>query len=179
MLSSKHNMRYFKKFAKNKCVYDCEIVWDCVIVWLIVMKIGPKMKNGSLKYDMNRTRARHGNKCTKYEMRFSKTMVMCNKQHLSKIWSKSHGKVKQHWGWVEKKRCLQKKACILKYFDIFTGKNLCWNLLDKVAGLKDTTCNFKKRLQHRCLPVNIANILRTRILKNICERMLLKLPIYI
>ena len=113
MLSSKHNMRYFKKFAKNKCVYDCEIVWDCVIVWLIMMKIGPKMKNGSHRYDMNRTRARHGNKCTKYEMRFSKTMVMCNKQHLSKIWSKSHGKVKQHWGWVEKKRCLQKKRVFL------------------------------------------------------------------
>ena len=34
-------------------------------------------------------------------------------------------------------------------------------------------CNFiKKRLQHRCFLVNIANFLRTPILKNICQRML-------
>ena len=41
------------------------------------------------------------------------------------------------------------------------------------------TCNFiKKRLQHRCFPVNIANLFRIPILKNICEWLLLKqLPI--
>ena len=33
------------------------------------------------------------------------------------------------------------------------------------------TCNFiKKRLQHKCFPVNIAKFLRTPILTNICER---------
>ena len=31
------------------------------------------------------------------------------KQHLSNIWSTIHEKVKQHWGWVEKKSCLPKK----------------------------------------------------------------------
>ena len=31
----------------------------------------------------------------------------------------------------------------------------------------------KKRLQHRCFPVNIAKFLRTTILKNICERLFL------
>ena len=36
-------------------------------------------------------------------------------------------------------------------------------------------CNFiKKRLQHRCFPVNIAKCLRALILKYICERLLLK-----
>ena len=36
------------------------------------------------------------------------------------------------------------------------------------------SCNFiKKRLQHRCFLVNIAKFLRTPILKNICERLLL------
>ena len=36
-------------------------------------------------------------------------------------------------------------------------------------------CNFiRKRLQHSCFPVNIAKILRTHILKNICERLLLE-----
>ena len=28
------------------------------------------------------------------------------KQHLSNTWSSIHEKVKQHLGWVEKKRCL-------------------------------------------------------------------------
>ena len=36
------------------------------------------------------------------------------------------------------------------------------------------TCNFiKKRLQHKCFPVNIARFLRKPNLKNICERLLL------
>ena len=30
-------------------------------------------------------------------------VVICTKQHLSNIWSSVHEKVKQHWGWVEKK----------------------------------------------------------------------------
>ena len=32
----------------------------------------------------------------------------CIKQHLSNIWSSNHEKVKQHWGWDEKKRFLLK-----------------------------------------------------------------------
>ena len=48
------------------------------------------------------------------------------------------------------------------------------SLFNKVAGLQ--CCNFiKKRLQHRCFPVNIAKFLRTAILNNICERQLLYL----
>ena len=31
------------------------------------------------------------------------------KQHLSNISSSIHGKVKQHWGWVEKKALLMQK----------------------------------------------------------------------
>ena len=34
---------------------------------------------------------------------------------------------------------------------------------------------MKKKLQHSCFPVNIAKFLRTPILKNICERLLLDL----
>ena len=48
------------------------------------------------------------------------------------------------------------------------------SLFDKVAGLQD--CSFiKRRLQHRCFPVNTANFLRTAILKNIWECLLLYL----
>ena len=35
------------------------------------------------------------------------------KEHLSKTWSSIHEKVKQHWGWVEKKRSLLKKSVYL------------------------------------------------------------------
>ena len=34
------------------------------------------------------------------------------KQHLSNIWTSIHEKVKQRWGWLEKKRLGYKKACI-------------------------------------------------------------------
>ena len=64
-------------------------------------------------------------------------------------------------------RCSLRKA-VLERFTAFTGKQLYWSLfLIKF--------NFiKKRLQHRCFPVNIAKILKTPILKSICERLLLR-----
>ena len=47
------------------------------------------------------------------------------------------------------------------------------SLLNTIAGLQP--CNYiKKYLQHRCFPVNIVKFLRTSILRNICEQMLLK-----
>ena len=46
------------------------------------------------------------------------------------------------------------------------------SLFDKVAVLQPI--NFiKKRLQHRCFPVNIEKFLKTSILKNICKWLLL------
>ena len=53
------------------------------------------------------------------------------------------------------------KICVLKIFPVFTGKHLCWRLfLIKLQAFQ--TYNFiKMRLQHRCLPVNIAQFLRT------------------
>ena len=63
------------------------------------------------------------------------------------------------------------KNAVLKIFAKYTKKRLCWTLfLNKNAGLQ--YWNFiKKRLQHRCFPVNIAKFLRTSILRNICERL--------
>ena len=74
---------------------------------------------------------------------------------------------------IMNKRCSIKKT-LLKNFAMFTGKHLCWNLcFNKNAGLQ--TCNFiKKRLQHRCFLDNTAKFLRTAILRNICERLLLR-----
>ena len=61
-----------------------------------------KMKNRSNGYDITRPRPRHGHKYTIYKMCLSLMMAICIKQH----WSSNYEKVKQHWGWVEKKRCL-------------------------------------------------------------------------
>ena len=36
-------------------------------------------------------------------------MVIYIKQHLSNIWNSVYEKVKQHWGWVEKRALLIKK----------------------------------------------------------------------
>ena len=52
------------------------------------------------------------------------------------------------------------KIDVLKNFTILAGKHLCQSLFNKVLGLQ--SCDFvKKRLQHRCFPVNIMEFLRT------------------
>ena len=58
------------------------------------------------------------------------------------------------------RRCSIKQA-VLKYFAMFTGKHLRWSLK-----------YIKKRLQHRCFPVNIAKVWRAPILKNGCSWMM-------
>ena len=56
------------------------------------------------------------------------------------------------------------KTLFLKFFAIFTGKHLRWSVfVNTVAGPKP--CNFiKKRLQHRCFPVNIAKMFKNNFL---------------
>ena len=48
---------------------------------------------------------------------------------------------------------------------------MCWSLF----VIKLQSFRPKKRIQHRCFPVNIAKFLRAAILKNLYERLLLKL----
>ena len=92
-LSSKKKIGHIlKNKQKDKCVCIYEIIW------LIIMKVKMKMKNWSHRYDINRTRSRHGHKYSKYKRMM---MLICSKQHLSNIWSWIHAKVKQHWGWIE------------------------------------------------------------------------------
>ena len=64
------------------------------------------MKTRSHRYDINRPRSRNEHRYSKYKKYLFMMMLMCVKHHLSKIWSSIHEKVKQHWGWVGKKRCL-------------------------------------------------------------------------
>ena len=46
-------------------------------------------------------------------------MVICIKQHLSNIRSSILEKDKEHWGWVEKKRCLWKSVYIWNQESIY------------------------------------------------------------
>ena len=53
------------------------------------------------------------------------------------------------------------KKGVLRNFAKSTGKHLCQSLFfNKVAGLRPETL-LKKRLWHRCFPVNFAEFLRT------------------
>ena len=84
------------------------------------------------------------------------------------------GRIMQN-AWVLRRshqRCSIKKAGF-KNCAIFTGKHLHWSsFLIKLQNFTPTTL-LKTKLQHRCLPVNIANFLRTAILKKICKSLLL------
>ena len=69
-------------------------------------------------------------------------------------------------------RCSKEKR-VLKIFAKFTGKHLFQSLFfNKVAGLRPATL-VKKRLWHKYFPINFPKPLRTPILKNVCERLLL------
>ena len=60
------------------------------------------------------------------------------------------------------------KKAVLKKFAVFTGKHLCWNLFfNKNASLQGP--NFIKK--------GLEKFLRTPILKNICERLLLRVSL--
>ena len=111
-------------------------------------------KNRSHRYDINRLRSRHGLNYTKFKICLSIVMAICIKQHLSNIWGSVHEKVKQHWGWVEKKRCIQKNACI------FFAKTTALNYFRKQVPLqkfdemyissKITWRNPKRSFNSRC-----------------------------
>ena len=63
------------------------------------------------------------------------------------------------------RRCSVRKD-VLRNFEKFTGKHLCQSLFfNKVVGLRPATL-LKKRLWHRCFPVNFAKFLRTPFLQN-------------
>ena len=91
-----------KQKNKHVCIHE--------IMQLIIMKMKTKMKIDSRKYGINRPRCRHGHKYSKYMKRLSIMMLICIKQHLSKIWSSVYENVTQHWGWVEK-NVAYKKGC--------------------------------------------------------------------
>ena len=82
----------------------------------------------------------------------------------STMWPINIGDPQWRWTEVVTHRCSVRKN-VLKSFTKFTGKHLCLSLFfGKVAVLHPATL-LKKRLQHRCCPVNIATFLRTPFLR--------------
>ena len=68
------------------------------------------------------------------------------------------------------RRC-SKKTGVPQHFAKLTRKHLPQSLfLNKTAGPRTATL-IKKRLWHRCFPVNFIKTLRAPILKNVCERL--------
>ena len=81
------------------------------------------------KSNENENKIRIGYKHTKYKICQS-TMMVILKQHLSNTWSSIHEKVKQHWGWVEKRRCF---PCLYKCMD---------SAIDTLSQCTDTQSYF-------------------------------------
>ena len=104
ILQTRYHPKIMGHILKNKRNNKCVCINE--IIRLIVMKMEMKMKKESHRYDINRRRSRHGHKHRKYKKYLRMMMLICIKQHLSNTWTSIHEKVKQHWGWVEKKRCL-------------------------------------------------------------------------
>ena len=70
------------------------------------------------------------------------------------------------------RRCSAKKGAVLKKFAIFTGKYLCWSLFSmNVQALGPAS--LLKGTPTRSFPVKFLKFLRTPILKNNCEQLLL------
>ena len=63
------------------------------------------------------------------------------------------------------------KKGVVRNFAKFTGKHLCQSLFFNIVA----ATILKKRLWHRCFPVNSAKFLRTTFLKNTSGRLLLDL----
>ena len=61
---------------------------------------------------------------------------------------------------------------VLRNFAKFTGKHVC--PFDKVEGLRPANL-LKKRLWHRCFPVNFAKFLRTPFFTELLLRLLLSI----
>ena len=65
------------------------------------------------------------------------------------------------------------KKDIPKKFAKFTGKHTCAKVSFLIKLQESTATLLKKRLWHRCFPVNFAKCLRTPFLQNITGRLLL------
>ena len=76
----------------------------CLNSWDYVINHNDNEDENEERWHRHVNKPRHGLKYSENKKCLSMMMLVCIKQHLSNIWSSIHEKVKQHWGWVEKKR---------------------------------------------------------------------------
>ena len=93
------------------------------------------------------------------------------------LWTNNETHTLFHFSYYSRsshRKCSIRK-CVLRNFIKFRGKHLCQSLFfNKVAGLRSATL-LKKRLWHRCFPVNFAKFLKTPFSHNTSGRLLLLL----
>ena len=87
-------------------------------------------------------------------------------------------KIQKQLAEVQKQSPEMLKKCVLKNLVNFTGKHLFpgKDFFNKFAGLQPA--RFLNRLQHQCFSVKSGKLLRTPILTNKCERLLLKICLW-
>ena len=78
-----------KNKQNNKCVCIHEIMW-----W-ILMEIKMQVKRKSHRYEINRPSSRNKHKYSKYKKCLNVSI---------------HGRVKQYWGWIEKRVAFKKSV---------------------------------------------------------------------
>ena len=114
-------------------------------IWLMTMQKMLKMKKRSHRYNINRPRPTNGHKYTKCKMCLCVMMVICIKEQLNNIWSSIHEKVKQHWGWVEKKELLIKKKACRENSEVSVHKCPAKKLPLKNSKNLQASCNFLRK----------------------------------
>ena len=90
----------------------------------------------------------------------------CN--HFSKMYRRNHRKCRS-----SHRKCSEKKGVLKKFNKLHRKIPVLESLFNTVAGLQPAS--FLKRDSNMCFPVKYTKVLRTSILKNICERLLLEM----
>ena len=108
----------------------------------------------------------------------SQTQILILKPHFPKYY------VNDHWALLATEAFIPEVFCekgVLENFAKFTGKHLCQSLFfNKVAGLR-LAILLKKRLWHRCLPLNFCKVSKNTLIEHLrktaskcCRRFLFK-----
>ena len=85
--------------------------------------------------------------------------------------------VKLFWGkfwlFLRPKTSIFQKMVQMQLLEILCKRSCCWKFREFLGKAPVLKCLIKKRLQHGCFPVKLTKFLKTSILKNIREQLLL------
>ena len=114
----------------------------CLNSWDYAINHNDNEDENEERWHRHVNKPRHGLKYSEIKKCLSKMMLVCIKQHLNNIWSSIHEKVKQHWGWVEKKRFFLKSA----YMNLICFTNIFWNWVEMFLFIKAICVLFWHKL---------------------------------